>query len=183
MLSCFDRGKFAPIIVGVKTKSHFIHLLQPWLHLLLSIQLKKCWGCEWHKMTWASYSLYMNGIAVPSSGMAVPVRKPPLTAYQYIISFMTHRSCSLYFRRACDSTLPRVVQNLRDVAWTESGVVIGIRAGQPGDSGWIRGRGRGLSSSKKVPNVFEVHPTSHSVGGRCSTPEDEVVTHPHLVPT
>jgi len=32
----------------------------------------------------------MNGIAVPSSGMAVPVRKPPLTAYQYIISLMTH---------------------------------------------------------------------------------------------
>ena len=70
-----------------------------------------------------------------------------------------------------------MAQNLRD-ACTERGVVIGIRAGQPGDSGRIPDRGRGLSSSKKVPTVSEVLPTSHSVGGRCFTPEDKVATRP-----
>ena len=118
---------------------------------------------------------------MPSSGMTVPVRKPPLTAFQYIISLMTHRSCSLYFRRVC-GTLYRVAQKLLDTACTGPGVVIGIRGGQPGDCGRTFGTRRGHSSSQKVPTVFGAHSASNSVDGRGSTPEDKVATRPHLVP-
>jgi hypothetical protein len=124
----------------------------------------------------------MKGMAMPSSGVAVPVRKPPLTAFQYIISLMTHRSCSLYFRSVCDTTSYRVAQKLLDTACTGPGVVIAIGAGQLGDCVRTLGTATGPSSSQKVPTIFGAHAASHLVGGRGSTPEDKVATHPHLVP-
>jgi hypothetical protein len=116
-----------------------------------------------------------------SSGTAVPVRKPPLTTFQFI-SLMTHRACSPYFRRVSDTTLHRAAQKWLDTACSGPGVVTGIRAGQPRNCGRIPGSGNRPSSSQNVLTVSGPNPSSHSVGDRGSTLENKLATCPHIMP-